>query len=74
MSAEAEKIVEAIKEIIEGTDEHRVRARREAWGAIKHAIGLGPAPVVIEAGEPEVPVEPAEDEPVAKTPAARKRR
>lgn len=50
--------VKAIEKIVENTDEHRNRAKRESWDAVKAILAGEPEPV------PEVVVEP-EPEPVA---------
>lgn len=65
-----------IKKIVDDTDEHRNRARREAWDKIKEILGLSepepepePEPTSV-VPEPEVVPAPAATEPaVAETPA-----
>lgn len=52
MSTDAEKVA-AIAQIIAGTDEHRNRAKREAWAAIKQVMSGEVVEIKVADPEPE---------------------
>ena len=59
---ENKAVVEKIRAVIADTDEHRSRAKRDAYAEIKFLVGLGEEPST-EDGPAEEAAEPAEETP-----------